>query len=349
MLRSSPETNIAYASDHAQCREAIRAGSRTFFMASMLLPPAVRQAAFGLYAFCRLSDDAIDIDGGSLHAVERLRDRLSRACEGRPFPYSADRALADVLNRFAIPRIVPEALLEGLEWDARGRRYEDFSQLLEYSVRVAGTVGVMMSLIMGVREPAALARASDLGVAMQLTNIARDVGEDARAARLYLPLAWMRAAGIDPDIFLKDPVLTPALQSVIARLLAEADRLYVRAQTGIACLPALCRPAILTAALLYAEISRQLESLSLDSITHRASVPTLDKLRILGRAVLRTPWLKNAPSGAPLDAVAHLITSVAIMPFPASGVPATSADPAPQFLRVLAIFERLERSEQFGD
>ena len=256
MPLSSPNADFADAKDYAACRAAIRQGSRTFFAASLLLPARVRQPAYGLYAFCRLSDDAIDLDGGSPFALDRLRDRLARAYEGRPLPVAADRAMADVVRRFAIPRALPEALFDGLAWDAQGRRYEDLIDLQDYAARVAGAVGAMMTLMMGVRTPEALARACDLGVAMQLTNIARDVGEDARAGRLYLPLRWLREAGIDAEAFLANPVLSPQLQGVIARLLTEADALYDRARGGIALLPIACRPAILTAARLYAEIGR---------------------------------------------------------------------------------------------
>ena len=351
MHRSLPDTAFASREDHARCRAAIRSGSRTFFAASMLLPASVRKPAFGLYAFCRLSDDAIDVDGGSLHALERLRDRLARAGEGRPLPFAADRAMADVIGRFAIPRAVPEALLDGLEWDARGRRYDSLPDLFDYAARVAGTVGVMMTLVMGVRDAAALARACDLGVAMQLTNIARDVGEDARAGRIYLPLDWLREAGIDPETFLASPVLGAPLKSVIARLLAEADRLYARARAGIASLPPLCQPAVLAAAMLYAEIGRELERLALDSVTLRARVPRMRKAGLLARAVLATPWLKPAPPAPALDAVAYLIAAVRAAPAPPlpRAAPALVQTPAPQFLRVLAIFERLERAEEFGE
>ena len=123
MPLSSPKSGLATAQDHAECRDAIRQGSRTFFAASLLLPPAVRRPAYGLYAFCRLSDDAVDLAGGSPFALERLRDRLARAYDGCPLPYAADRAMADLVGRFAIPRALPDALLEGLAWDAQGRRF----------------------------------------------------------------------------------------------------------------------------------------------------------------------------------------------------------------------------------
>jgi phytoene synthase len=249
MSQSSPDVTPAEPGDYAECREAIRQGSKTFFAASMVLPAAVREPAYGLYAFCRLSDDAVDLDGGSPQAVERLRERLDRVCQGRPLPVAADRAMADLMRRYAIPRAVPDALLEGLAWDTQDRRYETIEELFDYAARVAGTVGSMMAIIMGTRDEQAQARACELGVAMQLTNIARDVGEDALAGRLYLPRNWMREAGIDPDAWLQNPCFSPELAGVIKRLLAAADELYERAALGIAALPRDCRPAIQAARL----------------------------------------------------------------------------------------------------
>ena len=149
-----------------------------------------------------MSDDAIDIEGGSHLTVTRLRDRLARASEGHPLAFAADRMMADLMRRYAIPPAIPEALIEGLAWDAEGRRYETLDDLLDYAARVAGSVGVMMASLMGARSRQALARACDLGVAMQLTNIARDVGEDARNGRIYLPTRWLREAGVDADALL---------------------------------------------------------------------------------------------------------------------------------------------------
>lgn len=344
----SPDVAFAARDDHAACREAIRQGSRSFFAASLILPRRVRAPAYGLYAFCRLSDDAVDVEGGSFSALERLRERLAGAYEGRPYPVAADRAMADLVRRYAIPRTVPEALLEGLAWDAEGRRYETLDELHDYAARVAGTVGVMMTLMMGVRAPQTLARACDLGIAMQLTNIARDVGEDARAGRLYLPLCWLREAGVDPEGFLARPNATPALKGVVARLLREADVLYTRARRGIAQLPLSCRPAILAAAMLYAEIGCELEGrYALDSITHRARVGGARKLALVARASIASPWLSDGAPIAPLDAAMFLIEAVARHPVrPLCGA---ENGAVPQFLRVLEIFERLERAERYGD
>ncbi len=348
MLPSSPDFCFATPADSAACREAIKQGSRSFYAASLVLPARVRGPAYGLYAFCRLSDDAVDVEGGSFAALARLRERLACVYDGRPHPVAADRAMADLVRRFAIPRAAPEALLEGLAWDAEGRRYETLDDLQDYAARVAGTVGVMMTLMMGARDPHTLARACDLGVAMQLTNIARDVGEDARAGRLYLPLAWLSEAGIDPQAFLANPVATPALKNVIARLLREADALYLRARRGVAQLPVSCRPAILSAALLYAEIGRELEQRrALDSITHRARVAGKRKLALLAKAVMLSPILSRGAPLPPLAATAFLIDAVAAHPIRATVFETDGM--ASQFLRVLAIFERLERAERFGD
>ena len=125
----------------------------------------------------------------------RLRVRLERIYAGDPAPLSCDRAFARAVRRHGIPRAAPNALLDGFEMDLRGRRYETLGEVKEYATGVAASVGVMMAMAMGARSAQALARAADLGIAMQLTNIARDIGEDARNGRLYLPRDWLDEAG----------------------------------------------------------------------------------------------------------------------------------------------------------
>ncbi|WP_414833759.1 phytoene/squalene synthase family protein [Afifella sp. YEN Y35] len=281
MLPHWPEQRLATPADHAACRELIRTGSRTFFAASLLLPPAVRAPAYALYGFCRLSDDAVDLSNGKAEALDRLRARLDAVYAGRPAAVPADRAFAEMVLCYGLPRALPEALLDGFAWDVEGRRYETIGELNAYAARVAGTVGAMMTVLMGECDYPVLARACDLGVAMQLTNIARDVGEDARAGRIYLPLEWMHEAGIDPDLWLENPGFSPELGSVIQRLLDYADVLYLRAASGIARLPWRCRPAIRAACYLYAEIGRELERRGLDSVSSRTVVPASRKAFLL--------------------------------------------------------------------
>ncbi len=212
------------AYDLQACRALMRGGSKTFFAASLLLPSRVRAPASALYAFCRLADDEIDLGDEPHQAMRGLSLRLDHIYAGRPQAIDADRALASVVHRFAIPRELLDALLDGFLWDADGRHYETLEDVQAYGARVAGTVGAMMALVMGARDPAALARACELGVAMQLTNIARDVGEDARNGRLYLPRRWLREAGIDPQAWLAAPHFDVAAEIVRHdRLLEPAD------------------------------------------------------------------------------------------------------------------------------
>lgn len=344
MQPSSPDRE----SDLAECGELLRGGSRTFFAASLLLPRSMREPASALYAFCRLADDAVDLGDDGPAALERLRERLARVYEGRPMSIAADRALAEVVARYGIPRALPEALLEGFEWDAAGRRYEDLSDLLDYAARVAGTVGAMMSVLMGGREPEVVARACDLGVAMQLTNIARDVGEDARAGRVYLPLAWMRAAGVDPDVWLTSPMHTGTLGAIVQRLLNVADELYERASAGIARLPLAYRPGMHAARIVYAEIGREVERQGLDSVSSRAIVSGQRKLWLAGRAVIEAARVAPRVPDAPLDATRFLVEAVAESPAPPVMSRRRVGDHAVWVIDLFTRLEQLERGQRFG-
>jgi phytoene synthase len=347
-----PSLETDHAADLAACRAMLRGGSRTFFAASHVLPRRVSQPATALYAFCRLADDAVDLHGGKLAALARLRERLDRAYDGRPFPAPVDRAFAAIVDRFAIPRALPEALLDGLAWDAEGRRYEDFSALKAYAVRVAGAVGAMMSILMGARSSHLLARACDLGVAMQLTNIARDVGEDAREGRLYLPLQWLRAAGLDPQDWLAAPMFNEALGAVVRRLLDEADVLYSRSGAGIAGLPLGCRPGILAARLLYSEIGHEVERCRYDSVSRRAVVSWQRKAVLLAQSMAAFGGMNQEIESPPLAEARYLIDAIAAEPAPQRIFPAPANESAGalvgRMMWVIELFEQLERRGQLS-
>ena len=338
--------------DIAACRALLKGGSRTFHAASKVLPRRVADPAIALYAFCRLADDAVDLGSDREAAVARLRERLDRAYRGQPMNHPADRAFADVVAKFGIPRELPEALLDGLAWDAEIRRYETLQELTAYAARVAGSVGAMMTLVMGQRSPDIVARACDLGVAMQLTNIARDVGEDARAGRLYLPLQWLRDAAIDPEAWLTKPAFTMEIAAIVQRLLNTADTLYDRATLGIAHLPLGCRPGIYAARALYAEIGRELERGGLDSISKRAVVSTKRKLAVLARilVLLETEWAPARRLGpaAQMDETRFLVEAVAAAPVrDAARLSTPRARPIEdRVVWVIDLFARLERRDQ---
>ena len=298
------------------CRHAIREGSYSFHAASKLLPADVRDAALALYAFCRVADDEVDFGTHKPSAVLALRDRLELAYAGRPKDAPADRAFASLIADYDMPRALPEALLEGLAWDGMERRYASLSDLRSYSARVASAVGAMMCVLMRVREPNALARACDLGVAMQLTNIARDVGEDARAGRLYLPTDWLEEAGIDSAEFLANPRATPEIRAMVRRLLAEADRLYHRSEAGVKGLPIAARPGIFAARHCYDAIGRKLARGGYDSISTRAFTTRGQKMRLLGWSVIRAGMVTAFPQSPviyarPLPEVAFLVEAAA--------------------------------------
>lgn len=300
--------------DRARCEALMRGGSKSFFAASRLLPARLRGPAEALYAFCRTADDLIDESGRPADAVAQLLARVDAVWAGRPADHPADRALAGVVATHALPRELLEALVEGFAWDAEGRDYESLEGLQDYAARVAGSVGAAMTWLMGVQHPATLARACELGVAMQFTNIARDVGEDARRGRLYLPRAWMREAGLDPDAWLREPAHSPDLARVVERLLAAADALYQRAEAGIPDLPRDCRLAIRAARRLYAEIGQVLRARHLDAVHGRAVVPTSRKLRLLVQALRPGPAAAAGRQPPPLPAIRFLVEACTARP-----------------------------------
>ncbi|WPL16278.1 phytoene synthase [Thiorhodovibrio winogradskyi] len=337
------DSSFADPADLLACRKLLSNGSKSFYAASFFLPKRLREPATALYAFCRLADDAID-DNPEDHqvALAGLRERLDRAYRGQPINDPADRAFAGAIERFDIPRDLPEALLEGFEWDAEGRVYQDLSGVYAYSARVAAAVGGMMAAIMGARSPSVLARACDLGTAMQITNICRDVGEDARNGRIYLPLEWLRDAGLEPEAWLRRPVFNEVIGDIVKRLLDTADTLYQRAEAGIAKLPTACRPGIYAARLLYAEIGQEIARNGYDSVSQRAFVSSARKLTLLGRAMAVTPLpIKAVCTADPLEENRFLVDALAI-PDPVT-INATVGD---KVVWVLDLFQQLEERER---
>lgn len=336
------------AVDLDACVALMRTGSKTFFAASRLLPLRVRASSIALYAFCRVADDMVDSgEMGIDDAMRVLSHRLDRIYAGEPMDCVEDRALSVVVQRHALPRPLLDALLDGFAWDAQGRRYDTLEQVHDYGARVAGSVGAMMCWIMGVRSPQALARACELGVAMQLTNIARDVGEDARNGRLYLPRQWMAQAGLDADAWLQNPVGNRALQAVVGRLLDEADRLYQQAAAGIAQLPRDCRSAILAARLIYAEIGQQLRREGLDPCARRAVVPASRKLVLLACASVQSGWVgRSAAAVPPLAAIAYLVDHCNTLEETAFSGGISTRPFGERMAWMLEMFERVEARRQ---
>lgn len=250
----------------ANAKAIIEEGSKSFAAASKLFDPSTRDKAFMLYAWCRHCDDQIDGQelGFGQQSPEpaeqrRILAELISATEAAMAGEETDdpvfAAFRRVYHECEIPRRFPLDLLQGFAMDVDDFGYESFDDTLLYCYHVAGVVGAMMATIMGVKDPAIINRAVDLGIAFQLTNISRDVMEDAADGRVYLPAAWLREAGAPTD-----PALFPGHEqrvfSVVRRMLAEADRYYTSSVFGIARLPFRCAWAIAAARSVYGAIGK---------------------------------------------------------------------------------------------
>jgi phytoene synthase len=327
------------------CVAMMKGGSKTFFAASRLLPPRIRTASIALYAFCRVADDLVDEAPPGQAPLALLHHRLDMIYAGTPQDHVEDHALHLVVQRYQLPRHLLDALIEGFAWDSAGRIYNSIEEVHDYAARVAGSVGAMMCWIMGPQNIETLERACELGVAMQLTNIARDVGADAALGRIYMPRRWLIEAGVQADEWLENPVLTPGIKVVVNRLLNEADRLYKQSQHGIAALPPDCRSAILAASMIYREIGVQLRREGLDSVHHRTVVSTPRKLVLLAAAWTQASWIRMAQTPPDtLKAIQYLAQQCQDTSASAQYAGAYFPNrPMPQ--RVAWVFDLLERRE----
>lgn len=293
------ELALAPASPAALARATIAHHSKSFALASRLLPPRVRDQTAVVYAFCRRADDAVDLGGDPAAAVARLRSELADVYHGVPADHVLD-AFTGVVRERRIPSRYPEELLAGMAMDAEGTRYADSAQLRLYCHRVAGVVGLMMCHVFGVRDDAALVPAAQLGIAMQLTNICRDVAEDWERDRLYVPddvLARHGAGGLAADLGRPLPAsAVRPLAGAVGELLARADRGYRAAARGIPALPWRAALAVRAAASIYAAIGARVRARGCDVTAGRAVVSRATKLALVARATART--LAGAPRRA---------------------------------------------------
>ena len=261
----------------ALSRDVLAEKSKSFALAARLLPASCRDAIAVVYAFCRRADDAIDLapvqDRGA--ALSRLRRELSCVYAGEPAGDPVVDAFAGVARRYGIPRIYPEELIEGMAMDVARTRYRTLDELLVYCHRVAGVVGLMLCHVMGVSDERALRRAAHLGIAMQLTNISRDVEEDLQDGRIYLPGEW-RAPATTANGGL--PAEHADMVRGVENLLDEADRYYASADLGLPALPFRCALAVRAARLVYSAIGARLRRRGCDPFGGRAYVSTAGKL-----------------------------------------------------------------------
>ncbi len=277
-------------------RAAIAKGSKSFALAAMLFDAKTRERAWLLYAWCRHCDDVIDAQIGGHGHVEPADDidtRLAhiegltrRALAGETTGDWPFDALGRVAAETGLPARYPLELIAGFAMDARERNYRSFDDTLDYCYHVAGVVGVMMAIVMGVDpdDRATLERAADLGLAFQLNNIVRDIFDDAKIGRCYLPDEWLTDADIPPGEFDK-PNFARALAEVVARIVAEGERYADSARYGTPALPFRSAWAVLSAADIYAGIGREVRRLGPDAWRTRVSTPKPAKLAAVAKAL----------------------------------------------------------------
>ena len=282
------------------CLAALARGSKSFDLAGKLLPRSSRVNAAVLYTYCRRADDAIDATprADQERALAELEQRLSSIYRGEAQPDVANQAFAELVREVRLPRAYPEELLAGFAMDVRRQHYENLDDLLLYCHRVAGVVGLMMCHVMGVEHDGAQVHAAHLGIALQLTNICRDVVEDWELGRLYLPASELRRAGAaELHTALGGPLPANArepLSRCVQSLLTLADRFYRSGDRGLMALPYRSALAVRTARLVYSDIGGQLRRRGCDPLLGRAVVPTSRKLGLAALATLQS--LRELPA-----------------------------------------------------
>ena len=273
---------------YALAREITRDASKSFYLSTLLLPRPKRRAIQALYAFLRTTDNIVD-DGGTgatLAALEGWRGRSRRAVADQDHPVLI--AWADTRERFAVPQALAEELIDGVAMDLTIARYDTFEALQHYCYCVASTVGLMSMHIIGSVDgraetmAEAAPYAAQLGLAMQLTNILRDVGEDARLGRIYLPQDELRGAGYGEEELLAG-VITPSFRALLDTQIDRANILYEASLPGIALLHPESRFAIASAAAIYRGILPKIVANDYDVFTRRAHLNLREKLVLLPR------------------------------------------------------------------
>lgn len=268
----------------AECQAIMRRHAKSFSRAARFLPDRLKAPVAVLYAFCRIADDAVDCAPTpelAKTAADTLMAELDTPQTARPVV----KAFAEWSQRRPLARAAARELLNGIASDVGPVRVEDDAALLRYAYRVAGTVGLLMCEVFGVDDPAAYPHAIDLGIAMQLTNICRDVAEDAGNDRVYLPKTRLNRVGTTHDALIAKRAPATAVAPVVLDLLALADHYYASAERGMAYLPPEARTAILVASRLYQAIGFELRLIGGDALRGRMVVPPTMKAWHVMRAL----------------------------------------------------------------
>ena len=282
-----PETaSLTLPELQAQAAEATARGSKSFYFATRFFPPELAHAAHAVYWFCRYTDDLVDetpsVEVGT-RDLEAWAAELGRGLSGGSVQHPVLRLFLRAVERHRIPGEYPLELIEGMRMDLRCTRYENFDELRVFCYRVASVVGLMMSHVIGFREGAP-PHAIDLGLAMQLTNILRDVGEELQRGRIYLPAGELREFGYSEDE-LRRGVRNEAFRRLMHFQVSRARQYYQQAMPGISLLHPDGRFAVKVAADVYRAILGRIEAADYDVFSRRAVVPARTKYWLTARSM----------------------------------------------------------------
>ena len=295
----------ALAAAYAQCRAIARREAKNFYYAFVALPAARRNAICAIYAFMRQADDLADDE--SFSRQER-RTRLDAwladwrgACQGGDSSHPVFLAVRDAVERFAIPLSLLDELVAGVTMDLKAEAndapdsYATFADLYRYCYLVASVVGLVCIRIFGYKDSRAEKLAEETGIAFQLTNILRDVAEDAQRNRVYLPLEDLSAHGVSLDSLLHRPAGTPPTASeraLLAEIVARAEKFYESAQALMPLIDRESRPALWVLVSIYQGLLKRIERADYDVFSRRATVPMPQKLGILAVGLARMAWAR---------------------------------------------------------
>lgn len=272
---------------YAYCRETTRRHAKSFYFSARFLPPEKRRAIYAVYALCRHIDDEVDEasvndEAQARAAVERWRVELEKVYQGGTPDAPVLIAWRDMLAHYRIAPELPLELMRGVLMDTYQRRYASWEELRVYCYRVASVVGLMSAEIFGYERRETLRYAEALGLAMQLTNILRDVGEDLRMNRVYLPQDEMQRFGVTKETLQRGEV-NEQFRNLMRFEISRARELYAEAELGIPLLHKDARFTVLLAARLYARILEEIERADFQVFTRRAHLNFGQKLSVLPR------------------------------------------------------------------
>ncbi|MBN1350933.1 phytoene/squalene synthase family protein [candidate division KSB1 bacterium] len=270
--------------------------SKSFFISTLMLPPERRWATFALYGFCRHADNLIDnprnrTDSELINEVKALEQEMRLAYRTGESEHPVIRSFIIAATKYQIPIEYPLDLLKGVQMDIQKNSYDTFDELYVFCYRVAGVVGLMMTHILGYKDEAAFRYAEKLGIAMQLTNILRDIKEDKQVGRIYIPLAELEKFGVRPDE-IKNEVISNRLRDLVRYQVKRAHQFYRQADKGIPMLLTESQFAIYSASRIYSGILHKIEARDYNPFEGRVFVPQIKKFGILFQEVLRTKFQK---------------------------------------------------------